>query len=164
MFALRILFGDVDGVSDDQMIAPKLGQLYESHWAGIVNEGIASGISAETAALVLAVTFYQDTIKNQATTEDVETIRRCILDKDHDDNHRPAIMFRMELSMAVANGWAGKKIGRDHFALALRDLHRAIFDGNDDHLDDTATYLIEGGDRLAKYLNIKTESRSQGHS
>jgi len=164
MYALHILFGDVDGVGDDQMIAPKLPRLYESHWAGIVDGGIASGIPAETAALVLAVFFYQDTIKNHATTEDVETMRRCILDKDHDDHHRPAIMFRMELSMAVANGWAGNKIGRDHFVLALRDLHRAIFDGNDDHLDDTVTYLIEGGDRLKKYLNRKTESPSYGHS
>lgn len=146
--SLHALFGDITGVKREQMIAPKLKDLYRAHWDGVIEEAIALNNAPELTALVLAVIFYQDMIKNQASEDDLATMRRCILENRYDDEKRPAIMFKIEFTTMVANGWTSREIDGDKFALALRDVHRAIFDGDDEHLNDTITYFIEGANRI----------------
>ena len=101
--------------------------------------------------------FYQDMIKNQATDDDLTAMRRCILGNLYDDEERPAIIFKIELTTLVANGWTNSEIDGDKFVLALRDIHRAIFDGNDDHLNDTVAYFIDGANRIkAQVKGVKS--------
>jgi hypothetical protein len=142
------LFGDITGVKREQLIAQKLKDSYRKYWDGAMEEGVTLSHAAELTALVLAVIFYQDMIKNHVSEEDLAIMRRCIFDNLHDDELRPAIMFRIELTTLVANGWINSEIDGYDFALALRDIHRAIFNGDDEHLDKTIGYFIEGANRI----------------
>lgn len=122
--------------------------MYAEHWSNIVEEGAQLGTPAELTALIIAVLFYQDMIINKASDEDLETKRKCILEKIYDDEIRPVIMFKIELTTLIAGSWADYEIDGDKFTRAIRDIHRAIFDGDDEHLDDTVQYFINGANRI----------------
>ena len=142
--SLHALFGDISGMPDKGFVAPKIKQLYEDHWDGVIKEGVELGNSPELTAFILAVIFYQDMINNQSTANDIKTIRKFILENNYDDEARPVIMFKIEFTIMVAVGW----VDEDKFVLALRDIHRAIFDGDDEHLEETIAYFIDGGNRI----------------
>ena len=101
----------------------------------------------ELTAVALAVIFYQDMLVNHTTLEDMKLIRQCILAKIYDPEIRPTIMFRIELFTNVGGNWAGNGIDEDWFFVGLRDIHRTIFDGDDEHLDETIAYFINGANR-----------------
>lgn len=146
--SLHSLFGDIGDTPKEDMIAPKIKQMYQEHWDGVIEEGIELSNPPELTASVLAVIFYQDMLNNHSTPEDVNLIRQCILENNYDDEVRPAIMFKIELFNVMAGGWAGKEIDEDWYVLGLRDIHRAIFDGDDEHLNETMNYFINGATRL----------------
>ena len=142
------LFGDISGMPDEDFVAPKIRQLYEDHWDGVIKEGFELGNSAELTAFIVAVIFYQDIINNHLTADEIETIRKFILEKNYDDEARPVIMSTIEWTTIVAGGWSDEELDEDKFSLGLRDIHRAIFDGDDEHLEETITYFIDAGNRI----------------
>ena len=150
--SLHALFGDISGMPDEGFVAPKIKQLYADHWDGVIKEMVELGNSPELTAFVLAVIFFQDMINNHLTADDIETIRKVILEKNHDPEARPLIMFKIELTTIVAGSWVDKELDGDKFCLGLRDIHRAIFDGDDEHLEETIAYFIDGGNRIRDQL------------
>lgn len=146
--SLHAMFLDIDGVPDKDMVAPKIKQMYKDYWDGVIKEGVELGNSPELTAFTLAMIFYQDMINNHAIADDVEKIRNIILEKNYNDEARPVIMFKLEVTTAVASGWFDEELDGDKFVLGLRDIHRAIFDGDDEHLNETIAYFIDGGNRI----------------
>ena len=134
--SLHVLFDDISGMPDEGFVAPKIKQLYEDHWDGVIKEGVELGNSPKLTAFVLAVNIYEDMINNHSTADDIETIRKFILEKNYDDEARPVIMFKIEFTSAVASGWFDKELDGDWFCIGLRDIHRAIFDGDDEHVEE----------------------------
>ncbi len=90
---LHALFADIGSVPKEDLIAPKLKQLWGDNWDGMIKEEFESGKSPELTAFILAVIFYQDMINNHSTADDIETIRKFILENNYDDEARPVIMF-----------------------------------------------------------------------
>ncbi len=150
--SLHALFGDISGMPDEGFVAPKIKQLYEDHWDGVIKEGVELGNSPELTAFVLAVIFYEDMINNHSTADDIETIRKFILEKNYDDEARPLIMFKIEFTSMVAGNWFDEELLGDTFFLGLREIHRAIFDGDDEHVEETIAYFIDRGNRIRDQL------------
>ncbi len=150
--SLHALFGDISGMPDEGFVAPKIKQLYEDHWDGVIKEGVELGNSPELTAFVLAVTFYEDMINNHSTADDIETIRKFIHEKNYDDEARPLIMFKIEFTSRVAGNWFDEELLGDTFFLGLREIHRAIFDGDDEHVEETIAYFIDRGNRIRDQL------------
>ncbi len=142
--SLHALFADIGDLPKEGFVAPKIKQWWEDRWDGMIKEEFESGKSPELTAFILAVIFYQDMINNYLTADDIETIRKFILENNYDDEARPVIMFKIEFTTTVAGGW----VDLDLLVLGLRDIHRAIFDGDDEHLEETITYFIDGGIRI----------------
>ncbi len=150
--SLHALFGDISGMPDEGFVAPKIKRLYEDHWDGVIKEGVELGNSPELTAFILAVIFYQDMINNHSTADDIETIRKFILEKNYDDEARPPIMFKIEFTTMVAGNWFDEELLGDNFFFGLRDIHRAIFDGDDEHVEETIAYFIDRGIALGDQL------------
>ncbi len=150
--SLHALFGDISGMPDEGFVAPKIKQLYEDHWDGVIKEGVELGNSPKLTAFVLAVIFYEDMINNHSTADDIETIRKFILEKNYDDEARPLIMFKIEFTTMVAGSWFDEKSEGEKFFLGLREIHRAIFDGDDEHVEETIAYFIDRGNRIRDQL------------
>ena len=150
--SLHALFGDISGMPDEGFIAPKIKQLYEDNWDGVIKEGVELGNSPELTAFALAVILYQDMINNHLTPYDIETIRKVILEKNYDAEERPFIMFKIEFTIMVAGSWVDKELDGDKFCLGLRDIHKAIFDGDDEYVEETFAYFIDGGNRIRDQL------------
>ena len=150
--SLHALFGDISGMPDEGFVAPKIKQLYEDHWDGVIKEGVELGNSPELTAFVLAVIFYEDMINNHSTADDIETIRKFIHEKNYDDEARPLIMFKIEFTSRVAGNWFDEELLGDTFFLGLREIHRAIFDGDDEHVEETIAYFIDRGNRIRDQL------------
>ncbi len=150
--SLHALFGDISGMPDEGFVAPKIKQLYEDHWDGAIKEGVELGNSAELTAFVLAVIFYEDMINNHSTADDIETIRKFILEKNYDDEARPLIMVKTEFTSMVAGNWFDEELLGDNFFLGLKDIHMAIFDGDDEHVEETIAYFIDRGNCIRDQL------------
>ena len=109
----------------------------------------------ELAALILVVHFYEDMINNYCSSEDMETIKNSILEDTHDFENQPLLLFKITFTCLIARSWFQDEIiGRDAWGVAMRDVHRAIFDGDDEHLEKTMAFFIEGGS-LLKLLQQK---------
>ncbi len=52
----------------------------------------------------------------------------------------------------MAGSWVDKELDGDKFCLGLRDIHRAIFDGDDENVEETIAYFNEGGNRIRDQL------------
>ena len=142
--SLHALFGDISGMPDEGFVAPKIKQLYEDHWDGVIKEGVELGNSPKLTAFVLAVIFYQDMINNHSTADDIETIRKFILENNYDDEARPVIMVKIEFTTMVAGSWFVEKLEGEIFFHGLREIHGAIFDGDDEHAEETIAYFMTG--------------------
>lgn len=153
VFAMvHALFGEYDGGEQEPFFAPLLRKAYATQWDRIIKEHADASVSAQLTALALAVIFHQDLITNHTSAEDLAAMRRCIVEGLYDEKTRPEIIARIEFTTMVANGWTQGIIEGKDFALALRDIHRAIFHNNDDHVDQTFDYFIEGANRLKENL------------
>lgn len=146
--SLHALFGDIGDKPKEDMIAPHIKEKFQDNWDGVIEEGIELSNSPELTATALAVIFYQDMFNNHLAPEDVELIRQYILENNYDDEVRPIIMFKIELFTVMAGGWADDEFDGDWFVIGLRDIHRAIFGGDDEHLDQTIAYFINGSNRI----------------
>jgi len=146
--ALIALLADFVKDTDNISLLKGIKEIYSEHWDGVIEEGIELKNSPELTALMICVIFYQDMLRNHCSKNDIEYIRKCIIEDINDSDDEPSIVFKMKMTVLLANGWAGKEITQDQCALAIRDIHRAIFDGDDEYLDDTVTYLIEGVNRI----------------
>jgi len=145
---LHAFFGDITGVEPETMIAPKIKELYREHWDGVIEEGVSLGNSPEQTAIVLTTIFYKDMFINQISAQETQNIRSYILDKVYENENLPNIIYRILITTLVANGMTGREISTDIFALFLRDIHRAIFDGDDERLNCTVEYFVEGSNQI----------------
>jgi hypothetical protein len=126
-----------------------LTRLYRELWDYLVPHGLQLKYSPELSAMIFTVLFYQDMIAHKIGDDMLAEIRRCIRDNEHHPARQPLILFHIQLTTRVANGWASdNRISVDDYRLALRDLHRVVFDDNDQNLDTTLAYFSMGHDEL----------------
>ena len=146
--ALIALLADFGNDADNTNLLKKIKKIYSEHWDGIICEGIELKQSPELTALMICVIFYQDMLRNHISEKDICNIRKYIIENINVSEDEPTIIFKMKMTALLANSWAGNEITEDNFVLAIRDIHRAIFDGDDEYLEDTMTYLIEGANQI----------------
>jgi hypothetical protein len=144
---LHALFGETNANDEDRetWVTPKIKEVIGPNWVAILESSIESGNSPEATALAIAVTFYQIILNNTNVTELVK-MRKCILERNYSDS--PLIFVKIIFTDLVANGWAsGNEKHENLYTLALRDIHRAIFDGSDEYLNETIYYFMDAAER-----------------
>ena len=152
---IRALLADISTNSSNPSMFKGIKTRYAENWGDIIKENFELKNSPELTALIVSVIFLQDMLYNDITYEQKEEIQKCIIDKIYDDDIRPHILFIMEFLVMLSHSWIKKEIKEDHYFLAIRDLHRAIFEGDDAHLDETEQYLVDGANRLKSRIRPK---------
>ncbi len=61
-------------------------------------------------------------------------------------------MVKTEFTSMVAGNWFDEELLGDNFFLGLKDIHKAIFDGDDEHVEETIAYFIDRGNRIRDQL------------
>lgn len=149
LIGLHALLADAEDLRRKNLITPTLKRLYRDLWEYLIEHGLKLRYSPELSALIFAVLFYQDVIAHKLNDDVLAEIRRCIRENEHDPARLPRILLRLEMTTIVADAWArGNRISADDFALAVRDIHRVVFDDNDATLEATLAYFIEGVERI----------------
>jgi hypothetical protein len=143
---LHAFFGDINETKRAEAIAPKLKGIFRDHWKGVLDEGLAKGNSPCLTAFILAIVYYQMILKDLPNDERA-AMRQCILEHRGANDERPAILFKIELTTAVARGVATNELGAEMLVRGLGDIHRAIF-GGDEHFMETVRYFFDGSDRI----------------
>ena len=149
---LHAMFADLPGTSSDQHITSKLVESYGENWAALIKNSITSGKSAELTALIIAVTLFQDVLNNKVSEEEIIEIQKCILEERQSTDAAP-IMFRLQFFTMVASSM--QNVEANQVAIAMRDIHRAIFKDGDAYLNKTTKYLIESGNRIKQQISGK---------
>lgn len=140
--------------SDGDDLAAGITQRYAEHWPGVIREGLELGNSADLTAAVISAIFYRDIIKAEASPDVVAEAKHAILDQVYESEN--GLLTRLTFTTLFVSSKAAK-LTADQKALWVRDIHRAIFDDDDLHVDTTITYLFGRADRLrAEFESLKT--------
>lgn len=143
---LHAFFGDIDSTKRAEAIAPKLKEIFRDQWQVGLDQALAKGNSPRLAAFVLAVAYYQMTIKDLPNDERA-AMQQCILENRGANDERPTMVFKIEFTTAYARGIATNELGAEMLLRGLIDIHRAIF-GGDDNFEETVRYFFDGSDRI----------------
>lgn len=151
---LAAMFGAGD---EGATLAKALKSCYSDSWEGVIREGLELGNTPEHTGAILSAIFYKDMILHEFTLDAVQRMREAIIAQDHSDDARfPFKLFYSALMMSVADD---ENISSDVQALWFRDIHRAIFDDDDTHLEDTNRYLFDGASDLrAQYKDLSVNA------
>ena len=144
---VEVIMAAMLGAGDDGVtFAKEIKGRYTNFWSEAIEEGFKLGNSAEMTGAVFICFFYQEAFKYELPIDQIIKIQTAIICNDHSDNSEfPDRMFFSSLLMSVSDD---DKLPTDFKAAWFRDIHRAIFDGDDTHLEDTIKYLITGANDL----------------
>ena len=126
---------------------------FSDHWKQVIEEGVELGNPPELIAATLNTIYWRDMITNIFTPEDVAAFRETIINHDHSDG--ALFPFGIKTGSLIVLSKNTFNISDDARALWFRDIHRAIFNDDDTHLDDTIEYLEEAVSKLRKYRQDK---------
>lgn len=154
LIAMFCDFGEGSG-----KIVPDIKKRFLDHWDQIMKEGVELSNSPETTALCIAVQFYRDAIRNHISPNEIDFMKKHIIERNYEPDIEMGILFRLRVTFYLASRMSTAGIiPRDIVLASLRDIHRAIYDNGDDKLDDTVIYFIEGGNCIAKQIREVQET------